>query len=83
LKTDKKKDISSSTEEQAKKKVEFSSEVRGNLDIKKPRIENLKFSGELNVLIIDADKSKTKILPSIEKSKAKIKRSIEKPKVFI
>jgi hypothetical protein len=70
LKTDKKKDItSSSTKEQTKKRVEFSVEVSGNLNIKKPIIENLKFSDELNVLIIDADKSKSRFYHQLKNQK--------------
>jgi hypothetical protein len=67
LKIDKK---SISLEEKIKKKGGISFEVDGNLDIKKSTVCKPKLSGELNTSVLDADKKKIKILPTIKKAKA-------------
>jgi dynein heavy chain len=57
----------------------------GNIEVKKPTIDKLQLTKDinLNVPVLDVDKIKLIILPSIEKSKAKlnIEGSIAKPKV--
>jgi hypothetical protein len=58
------KEKSSTTEDKRKKKGGISFEVGGNYDIKKPKL-----SGELNVPVLDADRTKIQILLSIDKSK--------------
>jgi hypothetical protein len=52
------------------KKGGISFEVDGNLDIKKPTVGKPKLSSELNTSVLDADKKKIKILPTIKKAKA-------------
>jgi hypothetical protein len=66
----------SSIEEKTKKIGGFSFDVEENLDVKKIAFEKSKFSCDLNVSVLEVDKSKIKILLSIEKPKAKIEGSI-------
>jgi hypothetical protein len=64
-----KKDISTSSSSTDEKKNDgILSDVSSNLDFKKPLINKLKLSSDLNVSILDADKSKIKIGSAIEKS---------------
>jgi hypothetical protein len=58
LKTDKKKKVksSSSIEENKKKKSGITLQAGGNLDNKKPAIENTKPTDKLNIPISDVDK---------------------------
>jgi hypothetical protein len=76
LKKDKnKKNISSSLSsfnKKKKKKDRFSFEIGGNLDIKKSSIDRSKFSVELNVSVLDADKSNIKIVLSIRPQKSRL-----------
>jgi hypothetical protein len=60
LKSDKN---STSSEDKRKKKGGISFEVDGNYDIKKPKL-----SGKLKIPVLDADRTKIQILPSIDKS---------------
>jgi hypothetical protein len=57
-------------------------DVDGNLNVKKPIINQLKLPDKLNILDLDSDESKIKILPSIEKLKLKIESFIKNKKLI-
>jgi hypothetical protein len=59
-----------------KKKGRISFEVDDNLDIKKPTIDKLTLSGDLNAIILSFERTKIKMIPLFDKSTAKIGGSI-------
>jgi hypothetical protein len=79
----KKKDKSSSSSSSDEKKIELSFVFAGNPDVKASVIDKLALKNgvDVKVPVLDIDKKKVQILPSIDKLQAKIENSIEKPKI--
>jgi hypothetical protein len=65
--------------QQKKRKSGISFEIGVNLDIHNLSVGKPKLSDELNAPIVDANKTKIKILPLIENLRIKIKGLIENP----